>query len=111
MSKTLSQITEEIVSIFDEHRKQGTLDWDYEIASRDLIYQVGSLNKAILQLKNHRYRDGKTDAELKEVVADELADILAEVAFIANDMGINLETAWEKMAESDRKKIRERSIQ
>ena len=109
MSKTLVQITKEVVAIFEEYRKQGTLNWNYEIASRDLIYQVGSLNKVILQLHNQRYRDGKTADELKSVVADELPDILAEVVFIAHDMHIDLEVAWEKMAESDRSKIANRS--
>lgn len=42
-------------------------------------------------------------------MSDELADILAEVIFVADGFGIDLTKAWNNMLESDKKKIRIRS--
>lgn len=107
--KTLNDLTKEITEIFKNYEKQGTLPWDYKIASVDLTYQVGSLTKAVLQLQNYRYSEGKTPEELKKKIADELADILAEVLIIADDLHIDVYEAWENMKQSDHKKINERS--
>ena len=43
---------------------------------------------------------------MKENVADELADIMAEVLFISNELNIDFNKAWEKMIESDENKIK-----
>lgn len=109
MSKTLADFTKEVVEIFERYDKTGTLHWDYRIAASDLPYQLGSLTKAISQLHGERFADGKTPEELKKTIADELADILAEVLFIAHDLSIDMEQAWGKMLASDSKKIEERT--
>lgn len=106
--KTLVDLTQEIKTIFKNYEQQGTLPWDYKIATTDLAYQIGNLTKAILQFQNYRYRDGMSDKEIKNKAADELADILAEVLIIADDLKIDLYEAWENMKKSDQKKISER---
>lgn len=107
--KTLRDYTKEVVAIFRKYSKQGTKPWSYQIAAHDLSYQVGSLSKILLQMENYRYREGKTPKELQEKAADELADIFAEVLFIAHGMGISLDDAWNKMLASDNQKIRTRA--
>lgn len=106
--KTLKDLTSEVVTTFKKYEETGTVSWDHNTAARDLSYQVGSLTKALMQIDGERYRDGKTDEELRAVVADELADILAEVLFIAHRLGISMEDAWERMLLSDETKINER---
>ena len=82
--KNLGQLTDEIVATYKSYEKTGTKPWDYLVASRDLSYQVGSLTKVIMQLNNERY--AKAGAEdLRAQAGDELADILAEVLFIAKE--------------------------
>lgn len=105
--KNLYQLRDEIVRTFAEYEKTGTKKWDYLIASRDLSYQIGSLNKIIMQLSGERY--SKDSAEiLKSQAADELADILAEVLFIAKELDIDMYDAWNQMLGSDNQKISER---
>jgi len=74
-----------------------------------LTYQVGSLSKRILQLEGDRYADGLSKEEIKKHIADEIADIMAEILFIAHELGIDVSEAWEKMIESDKGKISKRS--
>ncbi|MEI6478207.1 MAG: hypothetical protein WCO52_04465 [bacterium] len=109
MGRTLADLTSDVTRIFAEYDKQGTVTWDYRIAASDLPYQLGSLTKAISQLHGERYAEGKTEEQLKRTIADELADIMAEVLFIAQDLDIDLESAWEGMLKSDTDKIKERT--
>ncbi|MFH1667648.1 MAG: hypothetical protein ABH884_01320 [Candidatus Komeilibacteria bacterium] len=99
----------EIVEVFSKYESQGTKPWSYSVTSHDLQYQVGNLTKCILQLQNYRYREGLGEAQIKENLADELADIMAEVLFLAHELDIDLQEAWKKMFASDEKKISERS--
>lgn len=107
--KSLSQMRAEIVRIFKIYQKQGTKKWTYDIAAKDLSYQIGSLTKRIMQMQNERYADGLTKKELKSFISDELADILAEVLFISHELDIDMHEAWENMVGSDNKKIKTRS--
>ena len=109
MSKSLHTLQTEIVAQFKEYEKQGTKPWTHDIAANDLSYQIGSLSKVLMQMRNERYDDGLTEQELKAKAADELADIMAEVLFIAHELDIDLYQAWEDMLGSDQKKIRERT--
>ena len=109
MSKTLDQLTQEVIAIFTDYEKQGTKPWNYKSALNDLPYQLGSLAKRVNQLEGYRYREGLSDEELNNYIADELADMIAEVLFIAHDMRIDINRAWEKMIESDHQKINQRS--
>jgi NTP pyrophosphatase (non-canonical NTP hydrolase) len=106
-SKNLHQLTGEIVATYKSYEKTGTKPWDYLIASRDLSYQIGSLSKIIMQMSGERYSKSSLQ-ELKLQAADELADILAEVLFIAKELNINMYEAWTKMIGSDDQKISER---
>lgn len=108
--KNLNQLTDEIVATYKSYESTGTKPWDYLIASRDLSYQVGSLTKIIMQLNKERYTKDSEDT-LKSQAADELADILAEVLFIAKELNIDMYQAWDKMIGSDEVKISERTDQ
>lgn len=87
----------------------GTKPWDYKTAGKDLSCQVGSLTKLLMQLEGERYRHGKTDPQIKEEIADELADILSLVLFISHELNIDITEAWNGMLESDKKKFKTRS--
>lgn len=106
---TISQMTSEIVEMFNEYTKQGTPQWTYQTAAQDLPYQVGSLTKLLMQREGNRYREGLSDEEIRTKVADELSDILADVLFIAHELGIDLNEAWRNMLASDEQKISKRS--
>lgn len=102
---TLATMTTQIVDTFNAYDAQGTAHRTYETAAFDLPYQVGNLAKAILQKTGRRHRWSLTDAQLQYNIADELADIMAEVLFIAHELGIDMEKAWEQMLMSDAEKI------
>ncbi len=105
---TLAEYTQSVVSIFDSYTKTGTTKWDYKIAMQDLPYQVWSLAKRLMQLEGKRWKDNLSDDELKSSISDELADIFAEVLFIAHELNIDLDQAFTKMMESDKQKITSR---
>ncbi len=105
----LQKMTEQVIEIFNAYGAQGTKDWDYDIAAHDLQYQIGKLTKGILQLKEYRYAEGLTREQIKNNIADECADILTEVLFVAHKLDIDIEKAFEAMLESDKRKISERT--
>ena len=105
----LNDITNAVVAMFKEYEKTGTNPWNHRVAAFDLSYQVGSLAKRVAQLHNDRYREGMDDEQIKVLIADELADIIAESLFIAHDFGIDMEQAFANMFKSDEKKIEARS--
>jgi len=108
-SYTLRQLTEEIVQDFRNYDATGTNSWTYATAIRDLPYQLGSLTKLLNQLEGDRFADGQTPDQIKAKMADELADIMAEVLFAAHELGIDMDQAWRDMIKSDETKISERS--
>jgi NTP pyrophosphatase (non-canonical NTP hydrolase) len=107
--KSLDEMTSHVASIFKRYEATGTKPWTYEIAAKDLAYQVGSLTKLIMQKDGERFAKGKTEKELLKDISDELSDILAEVLFIAHELNIDMHEAWEAMAQSDENKISSRS--
>lgn len=106
---TLSQLTQIVKDSFAQYDKQGTKHWTWEVAAKDLTYQIGSLNKVMLQLSGDRWADGKDKDMLEAEFRDELADILAEVLYIASERGINMNQAMGEMVQSDTKKVEERT--
>jgi len=108
-SPTLEQLTKEILASFENYNRQGTNAWTGFTAVEDLPYQLGSLTKLTMQLKGSRYTEGKTEAEIKAKMGDELADILAEVLYAAHEFNIDLADAWQKMLGSDYQKVEERT--
>ena len=94
-------------SNYDENTP--TVEWNYHIAARDLAYQIGSLTKALMQLDGERFDEEKSESELRDIVADELADILAETLYIAHELDISMSEALDAMVESDNKKIEKQS--
>jgi hypothetical protein len=106
---TLNQVTKIVKDSFAKYDQQGTKHWTWETAARDLSYQIGSLNKIMLQMSGERWADGKDKKRLEAEFRDELADILAEVLYIAAERGIDMNQAIAEMVESDQKKVDERT--
>lgn len=106
---TISQLTQIVKDSFAQYDKQGTNHWTWEIAAKDLAYQIGSLNKVMLQLSGDRWTDGKDKDTLEAEFRDELADILAEVLYIASERSIDMNQAMGEMVQSDTRKVEERT--
>jgi NTP pyrophosphatase (non-canonical NTP hydrolase) len=106
---TLSELTEAVVKSFAKYDKQGTLHWTWETAAADLPYQVGSLSKVILQIAGKRYSEGKTKKQLDWQLRNELADILAEVLYIAHKLNIDMNKAILEMVDDDDSKVKSRT--
>jgi hypothetical protein len=107
--KTISQLTKDVKESFGKYDLQGTKHWTWETAARDLPYQVGSLSKVLLQLSGDRYKEGKDDDALQWQLRNELADILAEVLYIAGELDIDMNQAMAEMVSDDTKKVAERT--
>jgi NTP pyrophosphatase (non-canonical NTP hydrolase) len=106
---TIKQWTEAVKKSFGKYDAQGTTHWTWETAARDLPYQVGSMWKVLLQLSGERYKEGKNDEALQWQLRNELADILAEVLYIAGELNIDMNRALSEMVDDDTKKVDERT--
>lgn len=106
---TLSQLTKLVKASFANYDRQGTRHWSWQVAAHDLAYQIGSLNKVMLQLSGDRWAADKDKATLEAEFRDELADILAEVLYIAAERGIDMNQAMDEMVRSDTKKVAKRA--
>lgn len=106
---SISELTQAVKNSFAKYDKQGTQHWTWEVAAQDLSYQIGSLQKVILQLNNYRWADNKDSEALEAGFRDELADILAEVLYIASERGIDMNRAMDEMVQSDQKKVSSRT--
>jgi NTP pyrophosphatase (non-canonical NTP hydrolase) len=107
--KTLSELTQDVRESFATYDKQGTKHWTWETAARDLSYQVGSLMKVILQLSGERHAEGKDKSQLNWQLRNELADIMAEVLYIASELNIDMDQAMAEMVADDATKIKQRA--
>lgn len=105
---TITELTKIVQDSFHKYDQQGTRRWTWETAASDLPYQIGSLHKVMLQLSNDRWREGKDKSELEYEFRDELADILAEVLYIAGERGIDMNEALDEMVKTDQRKVSER---
>lgn len=105
----MKKYIKEAVKTIRSYDKSSPKKWTYKIAAFDLPVQVGSLTKLLMQNEGTRFAHGLSKKEIKEKIGDELADILTEVFFIAHELGIDIEKAFDKMLESDKKKISERT--
>jgi hypothetical protein len=106
---TITELTKAVKASFAKYDKQGTAHWTWEVAAKDLSYQIGSLNKVMLQLSGDRWADGKDKNTLETDFRNELADILAEVLYIAAERGIDMNRAMDEMVADDERKVTERT--
>ena len=106
---TVSELTSAVKASFAKYDAQGTRHWTWEVAMQDLSYQIGSLQKVALQLSEYRWADGKDKVALEADFRDELADILAEVLYVAAERGIDMNRAMDEMVASDQKKVTART--
>lgn len=104
-AKSLDELQGDVVRIYAEYETTGTNRWTHQTALIDLQYQIGALAKCILQLQGNRFNEGKSTRELHASIGDELADILAEVLFIAHELNVDLMKSWSRMLEADQKKL------
>jgi len=109
MANTLKELTRKQMLVWDHYFTQGTTPWTADISIQDLAYQIGSLTKLNLQLKNERFRDKMDDETIKIKMTDELCDIIANTLFAAAELGIDMDKAFNDMLASDVKKITERN--
>lgn len=107
-NKSLQEMTQDVQKSIKMYPNVGTKPWDYQIAAKDIAVQAGSLIKLIMQLNNERYGHGKSESMLKAAISDELADILSLVLYVADELDIDINEAWENMLESDNNKVTER---
>ena len=68
-----------------------------------------SLAKLLMQLHGDRHNGKQSREEIMAQIADELADILTDTIFIAHDLGIDLNRAFDDMLKSDQQKVAERT--
>jgi hypothetical protein len=106
---TVTELTNAVKASFAKYDKQGTSHWTWEVAAKDLAYQIGSLHKVMLQLSGHRWADGKDKQALEADFRNELADILAEVLYVAAERGIDMNVAMDEMVADDQRKVTERT--
>lgn len=106
---TVTELTKIVKDSFATYDAQGIHHWTWETAARDPSYQIGTLTKITLQLSNYRYADGKDKSVLMAEFSDELADILAEVLYVASELKIDMNQAMADMVKSDQKKVSERA--
>jgi hypothetical protein len=106
--QSLDDITAKVVKSFAQYDQQGTSHWTWEVAAQDLIYQVGSLHKVMLQMSGSRWADKKSSSELEAQFRNELADILSEVLYIAHARGIDMNQAMSEMYTDDTTKVESR---
>jgi hypothetical protein len=109
--KTISELTKDVQASFANYDVQGTRHWTWETAAKDLPYQVGSLSKVLLQISGDRYAEGKDEAALQWQLRNELADIMAEVLYIAGELNIDMNQAMAEMVDDDTKKVARRTSQ
>lgn len=107
--RTVNEWARAVRESFAKYDRQGTRHWTWDTAARDLSYQVGELAKVTLQLSGERYNEGHDEAALRWQLRNELADIMAEVLYIASELGIDMNVALEEMVADDAKKIAERT--
>ncbi len=91
--KELIQDTERIIKEFGKREQR---KWAPEIMVTELAKQLGETSKQIMMLeKNYlpQRENNKNYAYSKEILADELSDILFMIIRIANYYKINLEEA------------------
>ena len=92
------------------YHKVGTPVWDYETAANDLPWQVGSMTKLIMQLSGKRHNEGLSKEELMRRLSDELADVVCVALYVAHELDIDIEKAFDAMLESDKKLVASRSV-
>ena len=108
-SKSLDEISATVVASFNRYAAQGTTPWTWEQAVKDLPYQVGSIAKLTMQLNNERWADGKSAAEIKTILSNELADVIADTLFIAHGLDIDMNRAMAEMLDDDSRKVTQRT--
>ena len=84
---------EEISQIYA--RKTGierTPDW----LTLKLNEEVGELTQAFLAVTGRARDRGRSDAEIREVLADELADVVAHALLVGRALDLDLETALDR---------------
>ena len=102
-------MTDQVVRQISQYSQTGTKPWDYQTAVKDLPVQVGSLTKLIMQKNGERFAHGMSEQDIRLKIADELADIMSLVLYIAHELNIDIKEAWGNMLKSDFTKFSRRN--
>jgi NTP pyrophosphatase (non-canonical NTP hydrolase) len=107
--KPLATLTQAILKSLAQYDNQGTRHWDTDAAMKDLAYQTGCVSKVLMQLENTRWADGKSKEDLMAQLRNELADVITDALYIANEQGCDMDLAMQEMFADDDKKAAERA--
>lgn len=83
--------------VFEGFKPLETRTWGIEAAGLELVKQVGDLTKQLMGIENYYLPSRTVQSEYKpskERIANELADILHWIFYIADYYGISLDTAF-----------------
>jgi len=106
VEQSFSEVISQIMSIVKRFNKIEGKPWGAEGTMIELMKQVGELSKLVMVQEGFYYPDRKNEdgyLSNKELIGDELADILLAIIRLANHYGIDLEKAnLEARKEEDR---------
>jgi hypothetical protein len=106
---SLKEITKAMITTMASYDSTGVKSWDARIAIQDLAYQAGGLLKLDMQLHNERHLQGKTTDQIKSDIEMELAEVIADALFAAHKLGLDVRNGFQRMLDSDKEKIAERT--
>lgn len=88
---SLKDKIKEAAKFYEEMKKRyPDVRWEVEHFTIDLMEEVGELANAILCERGHKFKNRQ-----KSTIEDAIFDTLFDLFMIANEMGVDLEEAWE----------------
>ena len=92
----IKKITKNIVAVSDDYANSHSVNRDDDWYILKLQEELGELIQSYLSFTNRGRSRNKTNEEIKNNFADELADVLGQVLLIANHHQIDIEKALER---------------
>lgn len=105
---SLETMTLEMASNMRRYEATGVKPWNARAALNDLAYQAGGLQKLIMQLNGERHLQGKSKKALLSDIEMELAEVVSISLFAAHELGLDVRKGFQRMLDSDKKKIKAR---
>jgi len=92
----IKEIIEKIVLVSDKYAKNCDINRDDDWYVLKLQEEFGELIQNYLSFSGRGRNRGKSDVEIKEDFADELADVFGQILLVANHNDIDVEKALER---------------
>ena len=92
----IKEITKKVVQVSDNYAKACSVKRDKDWYVLKLQEELGELIQNYLSFTNRGRSRGKSDEEIREAFADELADVIGQVLLIAEYHKIDIEEALER---------------